>query len=91
LIVKLLPVAEAQLHALPVPAARRVLGALRVLAGVPHSGRRFSESAPRYAGMMWKIVRIRRNWNYRVVYEILHDRIDVHVIIPTWVDLKTIV
>jgi hypothetical protein len=83
LIVLLRTAAEAQLSALPEPASRKVRRALRVLAAVPHSGRPFPDDSP-YAGLMWKTVRVRRGWSYRIVYGIGHRRIQVHFIVPTW-------
>jgi len=83
LIVLLRDAAAAQLRALAAPASRKVHRALRVLAVVPHSGRPFPDDSP-YAGLMFKTVRIRRSWSYRVVYEIGHRWIKVHFIAPTW-------
>jgi hypothetical protein len=59
-----------------------VRAALRVLAVVPHSGLRFPDDSE-YAGQMTKVVRVRRGWSYRVIYEIAHRCILVHSIIPS--------
>ena len=77
--------AEEQLRALPAPAAKKVVRALRVLAAVPHSGRRESDVS-HYRGLMSKVVRIRRDWSYRVIYEIRERWIMVHHIAPSWSD-----
>lgn len=80
--VRLQPIAVDQLRALPAPAARKVLAALRVLAVVPHSGRRLRDDSA-VGGLMQKIVRIRRGWSYRIVYEIHVAQIDVLLIVST--------
>jgi len=37
-----------------------------------------------YAGLMFKTVRVRRSWSYRIIYEIGHRWIKVHFIVPPW-------
>lgn len=83
MIVLLSHAAERQLRALPPPAARKVLRALPVLALVPLSGRIEDSNSP-YAGMISKVVRIRRGWSYRIIYEISERWIKIHDVAPTW-------
>jgi hypothetical protein len=33
---------------------------------------------------MSKVVRIRRGWSYRIIYEVRHRRVHVNAIVPTW-------
>jgi hypothetical protein len=35
---------------------------------------------------MFKVVRIRRGWSYRIVYEIGPRWIEIHQIVPTWLE-----
>jgi mRNA-degrading endonuclease RelE of RelBE toxin-antitoxin system len=90
LIVKLKPRAEVQLQRLPRKVAQKVYVALRVLAVVPHSGRRLPDDDAAVAGLMSKTVRVRRGWSYRIVYEVVPGGIDVHLIVPTWLDLRKV-
>lgn len=83
MIVLLAAEAEAQLLALAEPAHRKVRNALRVLAAVPHSGRPMPDDSP-YAGMMEKVVRVRKRWSYRILYAIGRRWIEVHSITPSW-------
>lgn len=83
MIVLLGSTAERQLRELPPPAARKVLEALRVLAGVPHSGIALPDESP-FSGLMVKVVRVRRGWSYRVLYEICPRWLFVHAIAPSW-------
>jgi mRNA-degrading endonuclease RelE of RelBE toxin-antitoxin system len=77
--------AESQLDALPRPAARRVVNALRILAGAPHSGRPYPHDSP-FSGLFYKNVVVRaRRWSYRVTYEIDDDGgvLWVHYLYPS--------
>lgn len=84
MIVRLSPDAADQLREMPVRAEGRVRRALRVLAVVPHSGRRYVGNDPR--GLMYKVVRIRRSWSYRVIYSVEDYGIHVRLIVPTWLE-----
>ena len=62
-----------QLSEAPAVAAKKLLNALRVLAVVPQSGRRFPDESP-FPGSFYKTVVIRpRRWSYRVIYEVVGD------------------
>ena len=62
--VVLTPVAEGQLAALPAPAARRVVEALRSLQAAPSSGQPYPEDSP-FRGDYYKTVVVRaRRWAY---------------------------
>jgi hypothetical protein len=37
-----------------------------------------------YAGMMEKVVRVRKRWSYRILYAIGRRWIEVHSITPSW-------
>jgi mRNA-degrading endonuclease RelE of RelBE toxin-antitoxin system len=83
--VLLTPRAESQLAALPQPAARRVVEALRILAGAPRSGQPYPADSP-FRGLLYKNVVVRaRRWSYRLTYE--HDEgagaIYVHYLYPS--------
>lgn len=68
--VLLTPRAESQLDALPKPAARRVVEALRILAGAPRSGLPYPTDSP-FRGLYYKTIVVRaRRWSYRLTYEI---------------------
>jgi hypothetical protein len=57
--------------------------ALRVLAIVPHSGR-IEDTTSAYAGFMSKLVRVRRGWTYRIIYEVGARWVTVHSVAPPW-------
>ncbi len=83
--VLLTPRAESQLDALPEPAARRVVEALRVLAGAPRSGQPYPHDSP-FRGLFYKNVVVRaRRWTYRLTYEIdaAGDALWVHYLYPS--------
>lgn len=81
--IRLAPDAENQLRALPAPAARRVISALRILQRVPQSGRRYPDDSP-FRGSFYKTVVVRaRRWSYRVIYDILADVVWVRFIVPS--------
>jgi mRNA-degrading endonuclease RelE of RelBE toxin-antitoxin system len=83
--VLLTPRAESQLAALPPPAARRVVEALRILAGAPHSGQPYPADSP-FRGLRYKNIVVRaRRWSYRLTYEIDEDggALWVHYLYPS--------
>lgn len=82
--VRLNPRAESQLAELPAVAARRVVDALRILAAVPRSGRRYPDDSE-LAGLLYKLVVIRaRRWTYRITYEIRSDEVVIFYLYPSW-------
>lgn len=85
--VVLTPVAESQLAALPAPAARRVVEALRLLQTAPHSGQRYPEDSP-FRGDHYKTVVVRaRRWAYRITYTLRDDVIWIRYLYPSWYPL----
>jgi len=82
--VLLTPRAESQLAELPVPAARRVVSALRILEGAPRSGRPYPEDSP-FRGLFYKTVVVKaRRWSYRVTYGIEGDAVWIYYLYPSW-------
>jgi len=82
--VRLNPRAEAQLAALPAPAARRVVSALRALQTSPRSGRGYPADSEFY-GLFYKTVVVRsRRWAYRVTYALAGDALIVFYLYPSW-------
>ncbi len=80
--VLLTPRVESQLDALPDPAARKAVSALRILASVPHSGLPYPEQSP-FRGLFYKTIVVKaRRWSYRVTYGIEEDAIEVHYLYP---------
>ena len=75
LTVVLRPSARRQLEAMRPVAHQRLLAALHVLAHVPHSGRPYPGLRDTYS----KTVKIRRNWNYRIVYVYKLDDPEMYV------------
>ncbi|MBI2893579.1 MAG: hypothetical protein HYY06_08495 [Deltaproteobacteria bacterium] len=68
--VLLTPRAESQLLALPEPAARKVVRALRALQGAPRSGCPYPDDSP-FRGAFYKVVVVKaRRWSYRITYDI---------------------
>jgi mRNA-degrading endonuclease RelE of RelBE toxin-antitoxin system len=82
--VLLTPRAASQLDALPRPAARRVVEALRILAGAPRSGLPYPTDSP-FRGLFYKNVVVRaRRWSYRLTYQLDGDSaIWVHYLYPS--------
>lgn len=81
----LTPRAESQLAALPPPAEKRVVEALRILAGAPRSGQPYPEDSP-FRGMRYKNIVVRaRRWSYRLTYELADEdaAIWVHYLYPS--------
>jgi hypothetical protein len=85
--VVLTPFAEGQLAALPAPAARRVVEALRLLQAAPRSGQRYPDDSP-FRGDHYKTVVVRaRRWAYRITYALRGDVIWVRYLYPSWYPL----
>jgi hypothetical protein len=85
--VVLTPVAEGQLAALPAPAARRVVEALRLLQVAPRSGQRYPEDSP-FRGDYYKTVVVRaRRWAYRITYTARSNEIWIRYVYPSWYPL----
>ena len=85
--VRLTPKAEIQLRALPVPAAKRVVRALRVLAAAPNSGRPYPSDSP-FQGSFYKNVVVRsRRWSYRITYDLRDGDLWVRYLYPSWYPL----
>jgi mRNA-degrading endonuclease RelE of RelBE toxin-antitoxin system len=85
--VVLTPVAEDQLAALPAPAARRVVEALRSLQAAPRSGQPYPEDSP-FRGDYYKTVVVRaRRWAYRITYTVRGDVIWIRYLYPSWYPL----
>jgi mRNA-degrading endonuclease RelE of RelBE toxin-antitoxin system len=81
---RLNPRAERQLAALPAPAARKVVEALRVLEAVPNSGRRYPDDSE-FRGLHYKLIVVRaRRWSYRITYEIRPNQVVVFYLYPSW-------
>jgi mRNA-degrading endonuclease RelE of RelBE toxin-antitoxin system len=81
--IRLTPDAESQLRALPVPAARRIVSALRILQDVPNSGLAFPEDSP-FRGSFYKTVVVRaRRWSYRVIYDVRDEVVWIRFIYPS--------
>ena len=82
--VRLNPRAERQLAALPKPAARRVVSALRLLQAAPKLGRPYPEDSE-FRGLFYKLVVVRaRRWSYRVTYALEPDELVVLYLYPSW-------
>lgn len=82
--VVLTPLAEDQLAALPGPAARRVVEALRLLQAAPRSGQRYPEDSP-FRGSYYKTVVVRaKRWAYRLTYTLHGDALWVRYVYPSW-------
>lgn len=82
--VRLSPRAESQLAALPRPAARRVVEALRLLGGAPRSGRPYPPDSE-LRGLFYKVIVVKlRRWSYRITYEIRGEAIVVYFLHPSW-------
>jgi mRNA-degrading endonuclease RelE of RelBE toxin-antitoxin system len=76
--------AERQIAELPVPAARKVVVALRALGAVPDSGRRYPDDSD-FRGLHYKLVVVRaRRWSYRITYEIRTGEIVIYYLYPSW-------
>lgn len=85
--VVLTPVAEDQLAALPAPAARRVVEALRALQAAPRSGQPYPDDSP-FRGDHYKTVVVRaRRWAYRITYTLRDDVIWIRYLYPSWYPL----
>jgi len=79
--------AEAQLAALPVPAAAKVVRALRLLEAAPRSGQPYPDDSP-FRGSYHKIVVVRaRRWTYRITYTLRGGAIWVRYLYPSWYPL----
>lgn len=79
--------AERQLAALPVPAAEKVVSALRILQGAPRSGVPYPDDSP-FRGAYHKTVVVRaRRWTYRVTYTLRGDVLWVRYLYPSWYPL----
>jgi hypothetical protein len=82
--VLLTPRAESQLAALPEPAAKRAVDALRILARAPRSGLPYPEQSP-FRGLFYKTIIVKaRRWSYRVTYGLATDAIHVYYLYPSW-------
>jgi len=80
-------VAEEQLAALPAPAARRVVEALRLLQLAPRSGQPYPDDSP-FRGDHHKTVVVRaRRWAYRITYTLRGGVIWVRYLYPSWYPL----
>ena len=85
--VVLTPFVESQLAALPAPAARRVVEALRLLQIAPRSGQRYPEDSP-FRGDSYKTVVVRaRRWAYRITYSVRSNEIWIRYVYPSWYPL----
>ena len=85
--VALTPFVESQLAALPAPAARRVVEALRLLETAPRSGQPYPEDSP-FRGNDYKTVVVRaRRWAYRITYSLRDSEIWVRYLYPSWYPL----
>jgi len=79
--------AERQLAALPVPAAQRVVDALRLLQAAPHSGLPYPDDSP-FRGARHKTMVVRaRRWSYRITYTVERRELWVRYIFPSWYPL----
>jgi hypothetical protein len=79
--------AESQLGALPLPAARRVVEALRLLEAAPRSGLPYPDDSP-FRGARYKTVVVRaRRWSYRITYTLPDDALWILHISPSWYPL----
>ena len=82
--VRLTALAERQLRELPVPAARKVVKALRLLEAAPRSGRAYPDDSP-FRGLRYRVVIVRaRRWTYRLTYEVLDGELWVYYVAPAW-------
>ena len=82
--VRLTPRAESQLAALPLPAARRVVSALRLLQAAPKLGRPYPQDSE-FRGLFYKVVVVRaRRWSYRVTYDLRSNELVVLYLYPSW-------
>lgn len=85
--VVLTPVAEDQLAALPAPAARRVVEALRLLQSAPRSEQRYPEDSP-FRGDDYKTAVVRaRRWAYRITYTVRGNELWIRYVYPSWYPL----
>jgi hypothetical protein len=85
--VVLTPFVESQLAALPAPAARRVVEALRLLQLAPRSGQRYPEDSP-FRGDYYKTVVVRaRRWAYRITCSVRNNEIWIRYAYPSWYPL----
>ena len=83
----LTPRADGQLRALPAPAARKVVKALRLLQRFPRSGQGYPDDSP-FSGSHYKVVVVRaRRWAYRVTYDLRGDTLWVRYLYPSWYPL----
>jgi len=79
--------AESQLAALPVPAARRVVETLRLLQGAPHSGMAYPEDSA-FRGARYRTVVVQaRRWAYRSTYTVRGRVLWVRYLYPSWYPL----
>jgi mRNA-degrading endonuclease RelE of RelBE toxin-antitoxin system len=74
--------ARRQLDELPPRARRTVLDALSLLAAVPRSGTPFMHALPREAYSRLVVVQ-RRRWSYRVLYELVGNKLIVVYVDPS--------
>lgn len=83
----LAPLAERQLADLPVPAAERVVKALRLLQATPLSGPPYPDDSP-LRGARYKTVVVRaRRWSYRITYTLQRQELWVRSLHPSWYPL----
>jgi len=83
----LAPLAERQLADLPVPAAERVVKALRLLQAAPLSGLAYPDDSP-LRGSRYKTVVVRaRRWSYRITYTLQRRELWVRSLHPSWYPL----
>ena len=83
----LAPLAERQLADLPVPAAERVVKALRLLQAAPLSGPPYPDDSP-LRGARYKTVVVRaRRWSYRITYTLARQELWVRSLNPSWYPL----
>ena len=80
----LTPLAESQLAALPAPAARRLVKALRLLQAAPRSGLPYPDDSP-FRGARYKTVVVRaRRWSYRITYTVATGELWILYVHPSW-------
>lgn len=66
------------------PAARRVVNALRLLQAAPKIGRPYPVDSE-FRGLFYKLVVVRaRRWSYRVTCELRADELVVLYLYPAW-------
>jgi hypothetical protein len=83
----LAPLAGRQLANLPVPAAERVVRALRLLQAAPLSGLAYPDDSPLRGSRYKTVVARARRWSYRITYTLHRQELWVRSLNPSWYPL----